>query len=259
MNSTTHPVGTRFVAADGSRATVNGWRGDSVAIEWDKGGTSYAPAHMFGKVMTEAEYDAAHGNTLTLTRNRQEVVFRTDDTDADLVQAGDFLNSAQLPIPVKDFLINGVHVVASTGPLARQAIRERNAQLDAAKVVDETPAPVSYSAPATWHPGRCYCGRFAGGHIPGLIAAIRADGSCEGDRVNPHDAATCGACLAGAIDFRPTIEAGQTWISNQHGTDHQVQGPGDEIGTWAMWGPVGNLYVISEARLYTAYTLDLDR
>lgn len=121
------------------------------------------------------------------------------------------------------------------------------------------PAADTYTPPATWHPNRCYCGRFGGGHIPGLRAPIRGDKSCEGDRVRPHDESTCGACLAGATDFRPVIETGQTWISNDYGTDHQVAGPGDELGTWAMWGPVGNLHVISEAGLYSRYTLDLDR
>lgn len=192
---------------------------------------------------------------MDITRNRQQVTFSTELPDADIVQTSDFLNGAGLPIPLHDYLINGVHVVASTGPLARQAIRENATPVEAAQVAKSD----AYTPPATWHPNRCFCGRFGGGHIPGLLAPIRGDKACEGDRVNPHDASTCGACLAGATDFRPTIEAGQTWVSNDYGSDHQVQGPGDEAGTWAMWGPVGNLYVISDARLYTAYTLDLDR
>ncbi len=187
---------------------------------------------------------------MNITRNRQQVTFSTDLPDADIVQTSEFLNSAQLAIPLHDYLINGVHVVASTGPLARQAIRERNAQVEAAAV---TPPP-------TYHPGRCYCAVFAGSHhVPGMYQAGAYATQCKGDRVAPHDATSCPACIAGATDFRPTIEAGQTWISNDYGSDHQVQGPGDEPGTWAMWGPVGNLYVISDARLYTAYTLDLDR
>jgi hypothetical protein len=185
---------------------------------------------------------------MNITRNRQQVSFSTDHTDGDIVQTSEFLNSADLPIPLKDFLIGGVHVVASTGPLARQAIRARAALLDEASVPD------------THHLGRCYCQVFAGEyHVPGTRQAGAYGAQCQGDRSTPHDEKTCGACRAGATDFRPVIEAGQTWISNNHGTDHQVQGPGDEAGTWAMWGPVGNLYVISEARLYSAYTLDLDR
>lgn len=113
--------------------------------------------------------------------------------------------------------------------------------------------------PPTYHPGRCYCAVFAGSHhVPGMRQVGAYGSVCKGDRVVPHDASTCPACLAGATDYRPTIEAGQTWIS-QHGTDHEVAGPGDEEGTWAMWGPTGHLYVISDARLYSAYTLDLDR
>lgn len=186
---------------------------------------------------------------MNITRNGQSVTFTTDSTDADIVQTSAFLNSAQLPIPLHEYLIDGVHVTASTGPLARQAIREHREQVAAAA-----------TNPSTYHPGRCYCAVFAGGHhVPGMTQPGAYGTQCKGDRVAPHDASKCGACVAGATDYRPTIEAGQTWISNQHGTDHQVQGPGDEIGTWAMWGPVGNLYVISDARLYTAYTLDLDR
>jgi hypothetical protein len=151
---------------------------------------------------------------MNITRNRQQVTFSTDHADGDIVQTSDFLNSADLPIPVKDFLISGVHVVASTGPLARQAIRERNAQLDA-PVVDEMaaaplaplPAAPKYTPPATHHPRRCYCGRFAGGHIPGLLAPIASDPACVGDAVKPHDPETCGACLAGATDGPPPASA----------------------------------------------------
>lgn len=193
---------------------------------------------------------------MNITRNRQQVTFSTDHADADIVQTSDFLNSAQMVLPLHDYLIGGVHVVASTGPLARQAIREHKAQVEAAAAA-AAPASVDYTPPATWHPGRCFCPKFAPGHTPGLEP--RYGSECTGDTDVEHDASSCGACIAGATDYRPRIEAGQTWISNQHGTDHQVQGPGDEIGTWAMWGPVGNLYVISDARLYTAYTLDLDR
>lgn len=123
----------------------------------------------------------------------------------------------------------------------------------------DTADDVAPSTPATWHPGRCYCAVFAGSHhVPGMRQVGLYGAVCKGDQVAPHDETTCAACLAGATDYRPRIEAGQTWIS-QHGTDHEVAGPGDEEGTWAMWGPTGHLYVISDARLYTAYTLDLDR
>jgi hypothetical protein len=191
---------------------------------------------------------------MNITRNRQSVSFTTDHTDGDIVQTSEFLNGAGLPIPLNDYLINGVHVVASTGPLARQVIREHAAQADAAAAESD-----AYTPPATWHPGRCYCAVFAGAHhIPGMTQPGAYGTQCKGDRVAPHDASSCGACLAGATDFRPAIEAGQTWISNQYNSDHQVQGAGDEPGTWAMWGPVGNLHVISEAGLYSRYTLDLD-
>lgn len=196
---------------------------------------------------------------MNITRNRQQVTFSTDHVDADIVQTSQFLNSAGLPLPLNDYLINGVHVVASTGPLARQAIRENAAQADETSA-DAAPVAKSdaYTPPATWHPGRCYCGRFGGGHIPGLLAPIRSDKACEGDRVRPHDESSCGACLAGATDFRPAIEAGQTWISNQYNTDHQVIAEQSD-GTWWMEGPVGNRYAISDAGLYSRYTLDLDR
>lgn len=145
---------------------------------------------------------------MQLTRNRQSVSFTTDSTDGDIVQTSEFLNSAGLPIPTQNFLIGGVHVVASTGPLARQAIREHKAQEEAA-AADAAPAPASagYTPPATWHPGRCYCGRFGGGHIPGLRAPIRGDKACEGDAVREHDPSTCGACLAGATDGPPPASA----------------------------------------------------
>lgn len=61
----------------------------------------------------------------------------------------------------------------------------------------------SYTPPATHHPKRCYCGRFGGGHIPGLRPPIKGDPACVGDAVKPHDAETCGACLAGATDGPP--------------------------------------------------------
>lgn len=182
---------------------------------------------------------------MIITRNRQQVSFATDHADADIVQTSQFLNSAQMVLPLHDYLIDGVHVVASTGPLARQAIREHKAQVAAAA-----------AAVPTYHPGRCYCAVFAGSHhVPGMTQPGAYGTQCKGDRVAPHDTSTCGACKAGATDYRPNIEAGQTWVSNDHDSDHLVQGPGDEIGTWAMWGPVGNLYVISDARLYSAYTL----
>lgn len=136
------------------------------------------------------------------------------------------------------------------------------ASCDTADDVATPPAPAKsapYTPPATHHPRRCYCGQFGPGHAPGLISRGGLAGSCNGDTAQPHDPETCPACLAGATDYRPAIEAGQTWISNRHGTDHQVAGPGDEAGTWAMWGPVGNLYVTTAERIYTAYTLDLDR
>jgi len=195
---------------------------------------------------------------MQITRNRQSVTFSTDHADGDIVQTSEFLNNAQMVIPVRHYLIKGVHIVASTGPLARQAIREHAAQADAA-AAESAPAADSdaYTPPATWHPGRCYCPKFAPGHIPGLEP--RYGNECTGDTDVEHDASTCGACIAGATDYRPRIEPGQTWISNQYNSDHQVQGPGDEPGTWAMWGPVGNLHVISEAGLYSRYTLDLDR
>jgi hypothetical protein len=187
---------------------------------------------------------------MQITRNRQSVTFSADHADGDIVQTSEFLNSAQLPIPLHDYLIDGVHVVASTGPLARQAIREHKAQTAAAQA---TP-------PATYHPGRCYCAVFAGGHhVPGMRQAGAYGSVCKGDRVAPHDASSCGACCAGALDYRPTIEPGQTWISNQYGTDHQVAEPGQEPGYWDMWGPVGNRYLITDADLYARYTLDLDR
>lgn len=77
---------------------------------------------------------------------------------------------------------------------------------------DVTPAAAPakdapYTPPATWHPNRCYCGRFGGGHIPGLRAPIRGDKSCEGDQIRPHDPETCGACLAGATDGPPPASA----------------------------------------------------
>lgn len=58
------------------------------------------------------------------------------------------------------------------------------------------------STPATHHPRRCYCGRFAPGHAPGLVGRAAYDNSCAGDTSKPHDAATCPACLAGATDFQ---------------------------------------------------------
>lgn len=128
-----------------------------------------------------------------ITRNRQSVIFATDHADADLVQTSAFLNSAQLPIPLHDYLIAGVHVVASTGPLARQAIREHNAQVAAAA-----------TNPPTYHPGRCYCAVFAGSHhVPGMTQPGAYGTQCKGDRVAPHDASTCGACTAGATDYQP--------------------------------------------------------
>lgn len=188
---------------------------------------------------------------MDITRNGQTITFTTnpDSTeDADLVQTSDYLNSADLPIPVHNYVIGGMRIVASTGYLARQAMRE----LDAANA--------NTDVPSTYHPGRCYCAVFAGSmHAPGLVQVGLYGSRCKGDRVAPHDASTCGACIAGALDYRPTIEAGQIWVSNSHATDHEVYGEADEPGTWAMWGPVGNLYVISAERLYTAYTLDLDR
>ncbi len=66
---------------------------------------------------------------MDITRNRQQVTFTTDSADADIVQTSDFLNSADMVLPLHDYLINGVHVIASTGPLARQAIRERPAEI----------------------------------------------------------------------------------------------------------------------------------
>lgn len=240
---------------------------------------------------------------MDIKRNGQTITFDTnpDQTqDADLVQTSDYLNSAGLPVPVQNMLIKGRRVVASTGFLARQAMRELAATTSAETLgelmaaVDDlldntlnqgyyednlraaiasyrksllSPAPAdvdaapktdddSYTPPRTYHPGRCYCGQFAPGHTPGLTP--RYGTACTGDTGVAHDASTCGACIAGATDYRPTIEVGQTWIS-VHGTDHEVSGPGDEEGTWAMWGPTGHLYVTTEARLHTAYTLDLDR
>lgn len=145
---------------------------------------------------------------MIITRNHQRVLFATDHDDADIVQTSNFLNSADLPIPKRNFLIGGVHVIASTGALARQAIREHKAQTEAAAAdAAPTPASAGYTPPATWHPGRCFCGRFGGGHIPGLRAPIRGDKACEGDAVRPHDASTCGACLAGATDGPPPADA----------------------------------------------------
>lgn len=191
-------------------------------------------AHLFRPDATPPAADDTAPATLNLTRNRQRVSFSTDHADADIVQTSQFLNSAQMVLPLHDYLIDGVHVVASTGPLARQAIREHKAQAEAAAAA-AAPAPVEYTPPATWHPGRCFCPKFAPGHTPGLESWGRGyDNECTGDTDVEHDASSCGACIAGATDYRPRIEAGQTWISNQHGTDHQVQGPGDEIGTWAM-------------------------
>lgn len=142
---------------------------------------------------------------MNITRNRQQVSFATDHPDADIVQTSDFLNNADMVIPLHSYLIGGVHVIASTGPLARQAIRENKAQEQAA--VAPAPASTGYTPPATWHPNRCYCGRFGGGHIPGLRAPIRGDKACEGDAVRPHDASMCGACLAGATDGPPPATA----------------------------------------------------
>lgn len=193
---------------------------------------------------------------MDITRNRQSVTFSTDHADADIVQTSEFLNSAKLPIPLHDYLINGVHVIASTGPLARQAIRERPTPADA------VPADTSeaITPPPTYHPGRCYCAVFAGGHhVPGMRQVGAYGSVCKGDRVAPHDAATCRACIAGATDYRPTIETGQTWISRNYASDHEVVGPADGDGMWEMRGPVGNLHVISDAGLYSRYTLDLDR
>ena len=72
--------------------------------------------------------------------------------------------------------------------------------------------PDAYTPPATHHPKRCYCAQFAPGHAPGLLSRAGLAASCNGDADVPHDASTCPACLAGATDYRPTIDAGQTWI-----------------------------------------------
>jgi hypothetical protein len=136
---------------------------------------------------------------MNITRNRQTVSFTNDSSDADIVQTSQFLNSAGLPIPTDDYLINGMHVVASTGPLARQAIREYKAQAAAA----------SADVP-TYHPGRCYCAVFAGGHhVPGMTQPGAYGTQCKGDRVAPHDASTCGACLAGATDYQPLTKTSE--------------------------------------------------
>lgn len=182
---------------------------------------------------------------MNITRNQQQVTFSTDHADGDIVQTSDFLNSANLPIPVKDFLIKGVHVVASTGPLARQAIREHAAQLDA-PVVDETPAPLpaapAYTPPATWHPNRCFCGRFGGGHIPGLRAPIASDPACVGDAVKPHDPETCGACLAGATDGPPPASARQA--KTPWGTFAVVNAKYHRNGSSGIGFFVGTIYAL---------------
>lgn len=133
---------------------------------------------------------------MIITRNRQQVSFATDHADADIVQTSQFLNSAQMVLPLHDYLIDGVHVVASTGPLARHAIREHKARAAAAA-----------AAAPTYHPGRCYCAVFAGGHhVPGMTQPGAYGTQCKGDRVAPHDASSCGACKAGALDFQADIE-----------------------------------------------------
>lgn len=53
---------------------------------------------------------------------------------------------------------------------------------------------------------------------------------------------------------RQRIQVGQTWTNNQHATDHEViEYVGD--GGWGMRGPVGNVYVLTDANLRSMYTL----
>lgn len=60
----------------------------------------------------------------SFTRNGQTITFTTDDVDADLSQTSRYNNRAGMEIKVKDYLIDGVHVIASTLGVARQMVRE---------------------------------------------------------------------------------------------------------------------------------------
>lgn len=119
---------------------------------------------------------------------------------------------------------------------------------------------VGDDVPSTYHPGRCYCVVFdRTHHVPGMKQAGRYGATCKGDRVAPHYETRCGACLNGATDYRPTVQPGQVWIRWNHGTEHEVMGPADQVGHWEMRGPAGKLYVTTDARLWSGYVLDLDQ
>lgn len=60
---------------------------------------------------------------MNITWNNQIITATTNDTDGDIVQTGRYNNKAGQEIPVKDFLIDGTHVIASTAPIARALIR----------------------------------------------------------------------------------------------------------------------------------------
>lgn len=59
----------------------------------------------------------------SFTRNGQTITFTTDEYGA-LVQTSRYTNRAGMELPLKDYLINGVHVMASMLGIARAIIRE---------------------------------------------------------------------------------------------------------------------------------------